>query len=97
VSTKQSKYTPEFRRDAVQLARSSDQPTAQTARDLGIAEATLYSWVSQAKIDDGQKEGLTSDERTELAQLKRDYRRVKMERDFLKKAAAFFARDSETP
>lgn len=97
MARQQRKYTDEFRADAVKLARSTDQPVSQTARDLGIAEPTLHMWVARAKIDDGEKEGLTTDERAELTKLRRDYRQVKAERDFLKKAAAFFAKDSETP
>lgn len=97
MAREQRKYTDEFRADAVKLARSTDQPIAKTARDLGMAEATLHMWVARAKIDDGEQEGLTTDERAELTKLRRDYRQVKAERDFLKKAAAFFAKDSETP
>lgn len=92
---KQRNYTPEFRSDAVKLARSTDQPIAQTARDLGIAEATLYSWVSQTKVDRGEKDGLTTDERAEMTRLRRENRRLTMERDILKKAAAWFAKESE--
>lgn len=97
MSRKQRKYSPEFRADAVKLARSSDQTVAQTAKDLDIPGPTLHMWVSRAEVDVGEREGLNSDERAEMTKLKAENRKLKAERDFLKKAAAFFARDSETP
>ncbi len=73
-------YSEEFKRDAVALARATDQSVAQTARDLGIAQATLHRWVTQAKIDDGEREGLTTDERKRLTELERENRILREER-----------------
>jgi transposase len=89
-------YPPQFKREAVELTRVSDKPVSQIAKDLGIAEQTLYAWRRQADIDRGKREGLTSDEREELKQLRRRVRTLEMEREVLKKAAAFFAKESET-
>jgi transposase len=88
-------YPPEFRHEAVQLARTSEKSIAQVARDLGVSSQTLYSWIKQADVDAGHREGLTSDEREELRRLRRENRTLLQEREILKKAAAFFARESE--
>jgi transposase len=88
-------YPPEFRREALELIRISDKPIAQTAKDLGVTDQTLRNWKRQAEIDAGKAEGLTTDERAELRELRRRVRTLEMEREVLKKAAAFFARESE--
>jgi transposase len=89
-------YPPEFRREAVELTRSSGRTPKQIARDLGVSEQSLRNWVKQAEIDVGRREGLTGDEREELRRLRREVRVLAEERDILKKAAAFFAKESET-
>jgi transposase len=66
--------SPEFRRRAVELARLREKPIAQLAKDLGIAESGLRRWMAQADIDEGRREGLTSDERRELVELRRQKR-----------------------
>jgi transposase len=88
-------YTPEFRREAVQLAQNADRSIAQVARDLGISNQTLRNWIKQADVDAGRREGLSTDEREELRRLRRENRTLLQEREILKKAAAFFARESE--
>jgi transposase len=89
-------YDPEFRARAVELVRTRGLPRAQVARDLGIHVETLRLWVKQADIDAGQRAGLTTDEKAELARLRRENAVLKEEREILKKAAAFFARESAT-
>jgi transposase len=89
-------YPPEFRREAVELYRSSGDGLAKVAGDLGIAIESLRSWVKQADVDAGRREGLTTDEREELRQLRRDVARLRKEREILKRATAFFARETET-
>lgn len=88
-------YPPEFRREAVQLTRTSEHSIAQVARDLGISNQTLRNWIKQADVDAGKREGLTTEEREELRRLRRENRTLLQEREILKKAAAFFARESE--
>lgn len=88
-------YPPEFRREAVELARTSGKPIAQVARDLGVSGQTLHTWIKQADVDAGKREGLTTEEREELRRLRRENRTLVQEREILKRAAAFFARESE--
>ena len=88
---------PEFRRRAVELARSREKPIAQIAKDLGVAESGLRRWMKQADIDDGKQEGLTSDERAELVKLRREERVLEMEVEILKRASAYFARKNVLP
>ena len=92
------KYTPEQKADAVQLVREVGS-LAQVARDLDLTESSLRNWVKQAKIDEGQgPEGaLNTEERAELRRLRRENRTLAMEREFLKKAAAFFAKEQDRP
>jgi transposase len=88
----QQPYPPEFRAQAIDLARSTGKPIAQVAQDLGLHAETLRLWVRQAERDDGvRQEGLTTTERDELRQLRRENRILQEEREILKKAAAFFA------
>ena len=88
---------PEFRRRAVELARRKEAPVAKIAADLGISESCLRRWMSQSNVDEGVKEGLSSDERKELVELRRAKRVLEMENEILKRAAAFFARENVLP
>ena len=90
---KRRRYSPEFKAEAVRLIMESDESITQIARDLGVSEPSLRAWVEAARPRPAKT--LTDDERSELVRLRRDIRRVEMERDILKKATAFFARQSE--
>jgi transposase len=88
-------YPEEFRREAIELVRLNEKPLVQIAKDLGVSDMTLRNWVKQADVDAGKRAGLTSDEREELRALRRENRTLRMEREILKKAAAFFAKESD--
>jgi transposase len=90
-------HPPEFRRRAVELAREGSRPIAQLAQELGISDSGLRKWIQQAEIDEGKREGLTSAEREELVRLRPENRVLKMERDLLSRAAAFFAQENVLP
>jgi transposase len=91
-------HPPEFRRRAVELARLGEQPIAAIAKDLQISESCLRNWMAQADTDDGtNSERLTSKERAELAELRKDKRRLEVENEILKRAAAYFARENVLP
>jgi len=88
---------PEFRERAVELARVRTGSIREVAESLGISESGLRNWMSQADIDSGDKPGLSSDERKELAELRREKRRLEVENEILKRAAAYFARENVLP
>jgi transposase len=87
-------YPAEFRSDAVALVRSSDKTVTQIAKELGLNRETLRQWVKQDRIDHGELDGLTSSEQQELRRLRREVAELRMERDLLVKAAAFFAKET---
>src|SRR5262245_27732886 len=97
MARKRKRYTPECKAAAIKLVGDSGRSVASVAHDVGVPESCLYQWVKQHDIDAGQGPAgaLTTHEREELAQLRRDVRELRMERDFLKKAAAFFAKESK--
>lgn len=89
------KYTDAYKAECVDLVVTSGRPIAEIARDLGINEGTLGNWVNLAKKrGELAEKPLTVDERAELAELRDENRRLKMEREILKKAAAWFAKES---
>ena len=89
------KFTPEYKAEAVELVINSGRPIAEIARDLGINEGTLGNWVNMAKKrGDIKEKPLDIDERARLKELEEENRRLKMEREVLKKAAAWFAKES---
>lgn len=92
---KYRKFTPEYRAEAVKMVIDSSRPIAEVARDLGINEGTLGNWVSKYRVDHPVSEELDINERARLKELEREVRELRMERDFLKKAAAFFAREQQ--
>jgi len=87
-------YHPEFKAEAVRLVGSSDRSLSRLAKDLGIADQTLWNWVRHAEID-GVRDALAPNEREELRHLRREVRTLRQEREILKKAAAFFAKESD--
>jgi transposase len=89
-------YPEAFRRDAVGLVRSG-RSIRDVAESLGVSQQSLRNWVKQDQLDRRERDdGLTSDEREELRRLRRENARLKQEREILKRAAAFFARETET-
>jgi transposase len=91
-------HPPEFRRRAVELARERTKPVAELAKDLRISESCLRNWMAQAEADEaGSETRLSSAEKKELAALRRDKRRLEMEVEVLKRAAAYFARENVLP
>ena len=91
-------HPSEFRRRAVDLARAGEQTVAVIAKDLGISESCLRNWMAQADADDGNDRArLTSNERAELAELRKKSKRLEVENEILKRAAAYFARENVLP
>jgi len=90
-------YPKEFREQAVALVRGDERSIPEIARELGVSPQSLRNWVKQDQLDRRERDdGLTSAEREELRRLRRENTRLRQEREILKKAAAFFARESET-
>ena len=91
-------HPPEFRQRAVELARQGTAPVAKIAKDLGISESCLRNWMAQDDaVDNGSTVKLTSTEKKELAELRRKNRQLELENEILKRAAAYFARESLLP
>jgi len=88
------RFPPEFKRDVVTVARRGDLTIPEVAADFDVSPESVRRWMRQADIDDGVKDGLTSAEQAEVVQLRRDKRRLEMENEILRRAAAYFARDA---
>lgn len=88
------KYPPEFKRDVANVARRGDLTVAEVAADFDISVESVRRWMRQADIDDGVKDGLTSAEQAEVVKLRRENRRLEMENEILRRAAAYFAKDA---
>lgn len=87
-------FPPEFRADVVAVARKGDAPLSQIAKDFGISESCLHRWLKIADIDDGVRPGVTTSESAELRELKKRNRTLEQENEILRRAAAFFARET---
>lgn len=96
---KRRKFNPEFKAEAVRLARLGDRSIEQIATDLDLTESSLRNWVRQAEVDAGEApnaaDALTSAEKSELSELRREVKKLRQERDILKAAATYFAKESE--
>jgi transposase len=92
---KRRQFTPEFRAEAVRLTQVGDRSIAKVAEDLDLTETSLREWVKRAEVDAGRgaPEALTTSEREELARLRRENKTLRMEREILKQAATFFAKE----
>ena len=90
-------FSKEFKRDAVELVRTTGRPIAQIATELGIYDSTLGNWVRQAQVDRGEREGLTSDDKARLRALEAENAKLRMERDLLKRTVAFWVKETSTP
>jgi transposase len=88
-------YSPEYKADAVKLWRESGEPVLVIAKRLGISDSALGKWIQQDAVDRGERDGTTTADRTRIAELEKELKQTKMERDFLKKAAVFFAKETE--
>lgn len=89
-------YPAEFKAEAVRLYRTSGKSLQEVSNDLGMSTNSLREWVRRAEVNEGEREGLTADEREELRRLKRENRILKEEREILRKAAAFFAKETHS-
>ena len=87
-------FTPEFKADIVERCQHGDRTIAQVARDFDLTETAVREWVKQAEIDAGERDGLTSEERAELSQLRRENRRLREDVEILRRATAFFAKET---
>ena len=89
-------FTTEFKADVVRLCKEGSESVSDVSKRLGLTESAVRNWVSQAAVDSvgGTPDALSSSEREELMRLRRETKRLQMERDILKKAATFFAKES---
>lgn len=88
------RFPPEFKRDVVAVARRGDLSVNEVAKDFDISPESVRRWMRQADVDDGIKDGLTTAEQAEIVRLRRSNRRLEMENEILRRAAAYFAKDA---
>ena len=87
-------FTPEFKDEIVELCRRGDRSIGQVARDFDLTETNVRTWVKQAEIDQGERPGLTTEEKEELTRLRRENRSLKEDVEILKRATVFFAKET---
>jgi transposase len=87
-------FTKEFKADIVERCRKGDRSIGEVAKDFDLTETSVREWVRQADIDDGERPGLTTEEKEELTQLRRENRRLREDVEILKRATAFFAKET---
>lgn len=87
-------FTPEFKAEIVELCKRGDRSIGQVARDFDLTETNVRSWAKQAEIDQGERPGLTTEERAELSRLRRENRSLREDVEVLKRATAFFAQET---
>jgi transposase len=88
------KFPPEFKRDVVAVARRGDLTIGEVAADFDVSVESVRRWMRQADVDDGVKDGLTTTEQQEVVRLRRENRKLEMENEILRRAAAYFAKDA---
>jgi len=87
-------FTPEFKADIVERCRRGDRTVGQVARDFDLTETAVREWVRQAEVDTGARDGITTEERKELSDLRRENRRLKEDVEILRRATAFFVKET---
>jgi transposase len=87
-------FSAEYKAEVVELCRTSGKSISQIARDLELSETALRRWIAQVEIDAGKRPGLTTDEHAELVALRKEVRVLREERDILKRATVFFAKET---
>lgn len=95
-SGRPSKFSPEFRRDAVAMVLDENLAIADVGRRIGVNAGTLGNWVAAEKVERGERTGVTADERAELAELRAECKQLRMERDLLKRSMAFWVKETAT-
>ena len=92
---KRKRYSDSFKAEAVKLVKEQGRSLTQAAKELGISASGLGRWIEKDDVENGRREGLTASEKAEIRELKRENKILRMERDILKKATAFFAKENQ--